>query len=94
MKSSSSDSNRLMLHNTDGSRVDQIIDEVSDPRESQCELLREHLESARTYILGDMPEEYQLSLRLAIEAIDCIADEARRHRVNEILSELMAEKAR
>jgi len=40
--------------------IDRMIDEVADARESECELLREHLESARTGRLGEMTDEYHL----------------------------------
>jgi len=82
----------MMTHKTDLALLDRIIDEVAHPLESQCELLREYLESARTCLLGDMPEECRLTLRLAMEALDCISDQARRHRVNDALSELLAER--
>ena len=41
-----------------------------------------------------MPGEYELSLRLAIEALGCISDADRRHAINETLSELLAEEMR
>jgi hypothetical protein len=81
-----------MLHKTDVTQLDRVINDVSDPRETQCDLLREHLESARNYVLGNMEEEYQLSLRLALEAVDCVVDPEVRHRANETLSALMAEQ--
>lgn len=77
-----------MMLETGLARLDQLIDELSDPRKPQCDLLREHLEAARIYCLGDMPAEYQLNLRLAIESLDCIQDPARRHRMKQTLSEL------
>ena len=46
--SSHHDSNGMMLHKTDVSRLDRVIDQLSGPSEAQCDLLREHLESART----------------------------------------------
>jgi hypothetical protein len=72
------------------SHLDEAINELSDPSESQCELLREHLESARIDLLGEMPEEYALSLRLALDALNCIANRDRRHRVHRILKDLLA----
>lgn len=75
------------------SRVDEAINEVSDPSESQCELLREHLEAARINLLGEMLEEYALDLRLSMDALNCIADSDRRERVHRILKDLLAAKA-
>ncbi len=69
--------------------IDRMIDEVSDARESQCDLQREHLESARASRLGEMTEEYLLSLRLALEATGCITDLERRRRVEEGLRGLI-----
>jgi hypothetical protein len=69
--------------------IDRMIDEVSDARESQCELLREHLESARASRLGELIDEYRLSLRLAKEATGCITDQPRRRRVEEALRALV-----
>jgi hypothetical protein len=74
--------------------IDRMIDEVADARESECELLREHLESARTSRLGEMTDEYQLALHLAMEVTGCITDPQRRRRVEEALRALIAEKGR
>src|SRR5258708_38731032 len=79
-----------MTQATELTRLDKLIDSVSVPAESQCELLREHLESARTYLQGGMNEEYMLSLRLANETVNCIADERRRHRAAGMLGDLMS----
>jgi len=77
---------------TDVARLDAAIDEVSDPSESECELLREHLESARTYRLGAMPTEYAISLRLANEALNCISNADRRRRVQEMIAAMLADE--
>lgn len=78
-----------MPHTIDLNHLDQVINQVSDPRESQCELLREHLEAARAYCVGDMPREYSLTLQLAIDALDCISDRGLRHRIKETLHQLL-----
>lgn len=87
-----------MAHPTDVTHaievIDRMIDEVSDARESQCELLREHLESARASRLGERVQEYDLNLRLAKEVTGCITDEVRRRRVEGALRELLAEVSR
>jgi hypothetical protein len=74
----------------DVTRLDAVIDEMTDPAESQCELLREHLETARTYLRGEMPDEYVLSLRLADDAVNCIASEERRQRLKRMIAGLLA----
>ena len=80
-----------MALRTDITRLDTAIDEMSDPSESQCELLREHLESARYYLFGGMPQEYRLSLQLANEALDCISNHERRDRVKQLIAGMLAE---
>lgn len=79
-----------MATETDLARIDAAINEMSDPSESQCELLREHFESARASLLGEMREEYALNLRLASQALNCIASRERRERVDRLIRELMA----
>ncbi|HLH38778.1 MAG TPA: hypothetical protein VKX39_06490 [Bryobacteraceae bacterium] len=70
------------------SRLDGALDELSDPQETQCELLREHLEAARSNLLGEMREEYVLNLRLAANTLNCVADAQRRRRLKKLLDEL------
>lgn len=79
-----------MADATNLTRLDELINEISSPAESECELLREHLETARTYLQGAMPDEYLLSLRLANETLNCISDERRRTRAGELIDRLMA----
>ena len=76
----------------DAKRLDALIDEIAAPSESQCELLREHLESARTYLLGSLQAEYVLSLRLAQQSVDCISDRERQKRLKSGLEKLLAEQ--
>ena len=75
------------------SRLDGALNELTDPAESQCELLREHLEAARITLLGEMQEEYALNLRLASNALNCIADVKRRNRLKKLLDDLQSAKA-
>ena len=80
-----------MTLRTDVNLIDTAIDEISDPAESQCELLREHLESARHYLLGSAEREYVLSLQLAREALNCVADRDRKARVEKLIADMLAE---
>ncbi len=41
-----------------------------------CDLLLEHLQAARRYLLGSMPGEYSLCLRQANESVVFIPDKA------------------
>ncbi|MBZ5603000.1 MAG: hypothetical protein LAO79_11895 [Acidobacteriia bacterium] len=80
----------MMPLKTGVDELDAMINEVSDPAESQCELLREHLESARNYVLGSMPREYALTLRLAKQMENCIVNPERRERVKHMIESLLA----
>jgi len=50
------------LCQADLARIDRLITEVAQSDDPQTELLVEHLQSARVYLLGAMPDEYQFSL--------------------------------
>jgi hypothetical protein len=80
-----------MTLRTDVNLIDTAIDEMSEPSESQCELLREHLESARHYLLGSMEKEYVLSLQLAKQALNCISDADRKRRMEKLIADMLAE---
>ena len=56
-------------------QLDGFLSELAKETEAHCELLREHLESAREYLLGAMPVEYRFNLKLAGEALNGVADE-------------------
>jgi len=77
------------MTDTDLHELDRLINEVCEPDASSCELLLEHLERARTYLLGQMPEEYIFSLWLANEAVNCLANEERRDRASESIHHLI-----
>jgi glutamate synthase domain-containing protein 3 len=65
----------------DLAQLGHLIEELSNETEAQCELLREHLESARISLVGAMPAEYALSMQLAREAANCITDHDLRRRI-------------
>ena len=44
-------------------QLDGFLSELAKETEAQCELLREHLESAREYLLGAMRVEYRFKDR-------------------------------
>lgn len=48
-------------------------------------MMREHIESARTYLTLFMPEEYQLALQLAEGALDDVTDKTLRDRIARFL---------
>ena len=41
-------------------RLDHLIGEVKHAQGAQTDLLLEHLQGARIYLLGEMPDEYDL----------------------------------
>jgi hypothetical protein len=79
-----------MSSRTEVARLDELIDELGAPSESQCELLREHLESARSNLLGGVVEGYVLNLKLADETLHCITDHDRKQRVTDAIRDLLA----
>jgi hypothetical protein len=61
---------------------------VSSPLSPECEIAQEHIQSARSCVLGAMPAECELDLELARSAIGGIPDAATRRSAQEILASL------
>ena len=72
----------------DLARLDQMI-AVLEPADAA--LLKEHLQSARQYLLGAMPEEYLVNLEWARAALDTVSDAKTRGRLENTLTKLMAD---
>jgi len=72
-------------------RLDEVIADLGHSQEDRDDLLIQHLQSARTYLLGAMPEEYALGLRSACENLSLVRDEPSRRRVEDTLSSLLHE---
>ena len=70
----------------DLAQLDELLEELSGETEAQCELLREHLETARVYLVGAMPTEYALNLTLAREVLNCVADQNLRRRLEDFIA--------
>ena len=81
-----------MLPEEDSRRLDELLAALRDAKESHCDMLREHLESARSYLIGAMPAECLFSLRLANETLHCVTNEDLRHRAAELIKSLRATK--
>jgi len=73
----------------DLTRLDEMIAALE--RFSNVDLLKEHLQSARQYLLGAMPEEYLLSLGWAKAALDTVPDTDIRGRFGDTIAKLVAE---
>jgi hypothetical protein len=54
-----------LLGQADLARIDRLITETAQSHDVQTDLLVEHLQSARVYLLGAMPDEYEFSLMAA-----------------------------
>ena len=75
----------------DSQRLDELIGALGHSQENRDDLLIQHLQSARAYLLGAMPEEYALSLQNARESLSFVRDEAARRRLEDTLSTLLDE---
>jgi hypothetical protein len=64
-----------------------MLSECAEPEESRA--AQEHIQAARTYLLGAMNVEYGMSLELAREAVSGISDDAVRAEAEGILKSLI-----
>ncbi|HEV2201996.1 MAG TPA: hypothetical protein VGR73_19425 [Bryobacteraceae bacterium] len=78
---------RLEAH---AAHVDGLIIRLQKANDPQRDLLLEHLTTARAYLAGSMPQEYETNLCLAGEAAKTLSDKALRSEVNHAISELLA----
>jgi hypothetical protein len=69
----------------DLARLDEILEALSQESEAPCELLREHLESARVSLVGAMPAEYALNLEMAGQALNCVSNHNLRARIEDFI---------
>lgn len=70
----------------------EAIKELQDSNCTDCDLLIEHLQSARIYLLGRMDEEYALSLELADAASETLQDAAVRSRAKALVRKLRQDR--
>lgn len=71
----------------DVTRIEGMIRDLNGNSDSPNGYMREHLEQARFYLLGSMPQEYGLSLKLARELLPEIKDENLKNRIAGFLDE-------
>jgi hypothetical protein len=73
-------------------RLDHLIGEVKHAQGAQTDLLLEHLQGARIYLLGAMPDEYEFSLhearRLAPQAANFAVQKAIEQDVGVLLEQI------
>ena len=72
----------------DLARLDEMIAALEP---ADADLLKEHLQSARQYLLGAMPEEYLVNLEWARTALDTVPDAKTRSSLENTLMKLMAD---
>lgn len=70
-------------------RLDHLIAEVRGSPDGKAELLLEHLQSARTCLLGAMPDEYEFSLVTAMDLAHQATDAALRRAIREEVKVLL-----
>jgi hypothetical protein len=75
----------------DVQRLDELLAALGHSQENRDDLLIEHLQSARTYLLGAMPEEYALSLQNARDNLSLVRDATLRQRLESALPSLLDE---
>ena len=66
-------------------RLNDLISALEANPSTREGLMRAHLEEARFYLNGAMPEEYRLNLKLAQGSREDIEDESLRNRISEFL---------
>jgi len=72
-------------------RLDYSIAQLENKAGCGREPLLEHLKSARTYLLGAMPEEYSFSLEYAKQALPGLSDEPLRRKLGQALTDLLSD---
>lgn len=69
-----------------------VLDHCSPPEEA--DYVREHVQGARTYLLGAMPNEFNESMDLARGGMNRLEDSESRRTAESILSELNVRSVR
>jgi hypothetical protein len=67
-------------------RLDEMIAALEP---GDADVLKEHLQSARQYLLGATPEEYLVNLEWATTALDTVPDRKTRDRLENTLTKLL-----
>jgi len=59
----------------------EVLTQDLEGRSGPYELIRQHLEAARAYLLGSMPREYRFNLKLVKDLLPDIEDRDLRKRI-------------
>jgi hypothetical protein len=76
---------------TEGARLDAMMDRLRRSNDPQTDLLLEHFATARTYLLGEMPEEFALNMKLAREVLPMMEDGKLRDDMSEGITALLGD---
>jgi hypothetical protein len=68
-------------HARDAALLEELVRDLEGASDTPNGLMRAHLEAARFYLLGCMPEEYRLNLKLARDVLADIEDSGLHTRV-------------
>ena len=74
-------------------RMDALIRDLDEPLGTPQGYMREHLTAARSYLLGAMPKEYQMTLELAKETLPEIDQPQLRSRIDDFLRQATSDVA-
>ena len=68
--------------------LDRLIADSTKTRNNPLDLLAEHLNAARRYLLSNSAFEYRMSLAEAKKSLDCIAGKGDRQRLSASIQSL------
>lgn len=66
-------------------RLNHILAELEDAPTEDKRLVTEHLEGARYYLTGGMPEEYAFNLKLVRESLGSLSNEHLKSEIQEFI---------
>ena len=82
-----------LTDNEELARLDELISDLDAPLGTPLGYMREHLTSARSFLLGSMPEEYRMTLELATETLPEIDQPQLRSRIHDFLHQATVDVA-
>ena len=71
----------------DITRLEQLISGLDARLDTPQGLMREHLDSARSYLLASMPDEYKMTLKLANEVLPQVEPPELRTRLDDFIKQ-------
>jgi hypothetical protein len=74
-------------------RMDELIRDLDAPLGTPQGYMREHLTAARSYLIGSMPEEYQMTLEMAKQTLPEIEQTQLRSRIDAFLRQATLDAA-